>query len=168
MILRNPVLSIRRRFCGYSCLGVCLFGLVFSLSGLRAEDILKSNFESSVAKDNPWSGVNGAGLITVIPGSQPAVDNEGKTLNTTFAPSVAVGDLNGDGLPDLVIADPKGYFWFFPNSGTLTVPKFTFGEIMPVWLGSASNEADYGEGGCDNVIPRLQLVDANGDGKKHQ
>ena len=46
-----------------------------------------------------------------------------------------MGDLNGDGLPYIVVADPKGYFWFFPNSGTATAPKFTGGEIMPIWIG---------------------------------
>ncbi|MCE0523319.1 MAG: VCBS repeat-containing protein [Methylacidiphilales bacterium] len=169
MILRLSALSVffpKPRLQLVASLLASFFALAPGLPPLRAEVILKSNFETYQTMNNPWGGVSGAGLISVTPGSQPAVNNAGETVDTQFAPSIAVGDLNNDGLKDLVIADPKGFFWYFPNSGTPAQPKFTFGEIIPIWLGVPSDDPSFKEGGNDNPIPRIQLVDVTGDGTK--
>jgi hypothetical protein len=118
--------------------------------------------------DNPWGGVVN-GVITMPPGVQLAVDEDGHVVPTVFGPSAAVGDLNGDGLADLIVADPRGYFWFFPNSGTLTQPKFTAGEIMPIWIGVPVGNSDDATlinsnyDAVDNTVPRIQLVDYTGE-----
>jgi hypothetical protein len=148
-------------------LAALLIGLVFVTKPLAAGDIYHSNFESYKEDDNPWAGASTTGFITVIPGKQPAVDSAGQVSPTVFGPSVAVGDLNGDGLQDLVIGDSRGFFWFFPNSGTATAPAFTHGEIIPIWFGAAMDQPDYDEheGGADNVVPHTQLISL-GDGSK--
>ena len=74
-----------------------------------------------------------------------------------FGPSIAVGDMNGDGKPDLVLADTEGFFWLFPNSGTPQKPIFTQGEVIPIWLGE--ERVTGTTEGVDNVVPRIQLVD---------
>ena len=48
--------------------------------------------------------------------------------------SVAVGDFNGDGLPDIMASDPLGYIRIYFNSGTNQEPKFTVGELSLPFL----------------------------------
>ena len=91
-----------------------------------------------------------------------AVDDNGNVGNGNASPGVAVGDLNGDGIPDLVVADTRGFLWYYPNHGSLTEPKFTFGEVLPLWFGS---EGIRSLPHSHAVVPRIQLIDVDGDGK---
>jgi hypothetical protein len=141
-----------------------LFCLIAAgISALRAEDasagpnLMSGDFESGTVDANPWGGFDNKGLLHVWTGQQYAVDDNGRVLQTSFSPGVSIGDLNGDGLPDLVVADARGFFWFFPNSGKPNAPAFDHPEIMPIWLS--------GSPGTRDVIPRFQLVDFDGDGK---
>ena len=152
---------------------ILAFFAILQLHGWADDDNMLSDFndtDDTPYVDNPWGGVVD-GIITTQAGVQPAVDDDGHVSSTVFGPGIAVGDLNGDGLPDLVIADPKGYFWYFPNHGTLTVPKFTTGEVMPIWLGVPVTSQAGNDGGLvtanystnDNVVSRCQLVDFSGE-----
>jgi len=121
---------------------------------------------------NPWAGLDINGNLRGLTADQLAVDESGNVHGMFFSPSVAVGDLNGDGLLDLVLADPMGFFWFYPNSGTKTEPKFTTGEVMPVWLGAQplktgewQDDARNQGGALNHLVPRIQLVDTTGSGK---
>src|SRR5271168_4249416 len=60
-------------------------------------NLLPGDFESGTPSFNPWSGVDDKGLLRVWPGRQQAVDDSGHAGDQNFSPSVAVGDLNGDG-----------------------------------------------------------------------
>jgi hypothetical protein len=120
-------------------------------------NLLHGDFESNILTYNPWGGVDNNGNLHVWPGAQLAVNDAGNIGNTYFSPSVAVGDLNGDGLPDLVVADARGFFWFFQNTGKPNAPAFGHGEIMPIWLGDDPLNGD--------VVPRIQLIDYDTSGK---
>ena len=111
----------------------------------------------------PWSGVDENGNIHGLEGNSLAVGEDGNIEYAQFGPSIAVGDLDGDGKPDLVLADTKGFFWYFANSGTLNIAVFTKGEVMPIWLGEPVIAGD--KEGADCIVPRIQLVDLDGNGK---
>jgi hypothetical protein len=92
-------------------------------------------FESGGDKvDNLWDGVNSDGTLSGFTYSANVVMENGNFGPLAMPPSVAFIDLNGDGLPDLVTADPTGFFRFYPNSGTLTAPKFTSAEVIPLFV----------------------------------
>jgi hypothetical protein len=141
----------------------CLFlGLLPSL--VRAQNLISTgNFDGYKTAANPWAGVDLFGNIHGLNGAQKAVNDSGTIYNAAFGPSVAVGDLNGDGKPDLVLADSRGFFWYFPNTGTPQKPVFTQGNVLPIWLGE--RRIRYFTEGYDNVVPRIQLIDLHGSGK---
>ncbi len=115
----------------------------------------------------PWAGVDGDNNIHGLDGRQIMVDDAGRINSMAhFGPSAGVADLNDDGKNDLVLADSRGYFWYFPNTGTPQAPAFTQAEVIPIWLGEEPNpEAMNKVEGVDNVVPRIQLIDFSG-GKK--
>lgn len=115
------------------------------------------NFENVTPTYVPLAGVDDHGNIRGLDGWQLAAGDDGGVRRQKFGPSIAVGDLNGDGKPDLVLADSKGFFWFFPNSGTAQRPVFTQGEVIPIWLGE-DRTGPHTEG-VDNTVPRIQFID---------
>jgi len=121
------------------------------------------SFDNVATTYVPWAGVDDHGNIHGLEGNQLAVGDDGSIRGSNFGPSVAIGDLNGDGKPDLVLADSRGFFWFFPNSGTPQNPIFTQGEVIPIWLGE--ERVTWNTEGVDSVVPRIQLVDFDGNGR---
>jgi hypothetical protein len=85
-------------------------------------------------QDNLWDGVSSEGTLANPTYSAKVITENGSFSGLAMPPAVAFVDLNGDGKPDLVTADPTGFFRLYANSGTLTEPKFTTGQVIPVFV----------------------------------
>jgi len=104
--------------------------------------VLNGGFERSFRGANLWSGVDSSGNLAGFPARQRILDLSGKLTDaeTPMPISVAVGDLNGDHLPDIMAADPVGYIRIYFNSGTAKEPQFTVGELSFPFLALGENE----------------------------
>lgn len=97
------------------------------------------------------------GALWVYPGNGSATSNPWTTSRTgagtgwNLAASLALGDVTGDGRPDVVVRDGTGALYVYPNSGATSGNPFT---VARVQLGSGFASVDT-----------LLLADTNGDGK---
>lgn len=146
-------------------LALCLQPLRAQQPAATNTDLLRGlgNFEKSYSATPPWAGVDSAEYLRGFQETAPIVMSDGTVDQMSFPTSVAVADLNGDKLQDLIVADPSGIVWFYPNSGTATEPKFTYGEIIPIWLrGFLTTD---GEGQRSIACNKIIATDYNEDGK---
>jgi hypothetical protein len=102
--------------------------------------IRNGGFERTLQAPNLWSGVDKDGFLAGFRGLLPVLNASGGIAETPMPVGVAVGDLKGDGLPDILSSDPLGYVRIYFNSGSKEQPKFTRGELSLPWL--ASGEGD--------------------------
>lgn len=102
--------------------------------------IRNGSFERTLQAPNLWSGVDKDGFLAGFRGFLPVLNEAGSIAETPMPVAASVGDLNGDGLPDILSSDPLGYVRIYFNSGSKEQPKFTTGELSLPWL--ASGEGD--------------------------
>ena len=91
--------------------------------------IRNGGFERTLQAPNLWSGVDREGFLAGFRGFLPALNQSGSIAETPMPVGVAVGDLNGDGLSDILSSDPLGYIQIYFNSGSKEEPKFTTGAL---------------------------------------
>jgi hypothetical protein len=142
--------------------------------------IRNGGFERTLQSPNLWSGVDREGLLAGSRGTKPVLNASGTVVDTPMPISVAVGDLNGDGLADIVSADPLGYIRIYFNKGSREEPKFTAGEMTlpflalpegdPPWvppgLGGGSEAGAWMQRwGKRRQAVRISLSDAGGGRK---
>ena len=128
-------------------------------------------FETGFRRANTWLGVDSSGALTGERGTlrilttSGTIDPEG----TNMPVSVAVADLNGDGLPDIAVMDVLGYLRVYFNSGTKTEQKFTVAEVADLFLSRISPTDPTLQGVRDvhaRQGQRICLYDITHSGKK--
>lgn len=133
--------------------------------------IRNGGFERTLQTPNLWSGVDKDGFLAGFRGALPVMNESGRVADTPMPVSVSVGDLNGDGLPDLLSADVLGYMRIYFNSGTKEQPKFTAGELTlpylalpegePPWIPPGLGGTGETEGWRQRWVQRRQAVRAS-------
>src|SRR3954462_8544358 len=128
-----------------SLLLTLLLGL--AASGASAQNLVKNgDFQKFTPIDNLWDGVDGAGFLAGFRRSTYATTESGRVGGQEMPISVSYMDVNGDGLPDLVTADPAGVLRAYINGGTKTEPKFTYAEIIPLFPPQIAKDITYDRG----------------------
>lgn len=136
------------------------------------KDVIRNGgFERTMQTPNLWSGVDKDGFLSGFRAFLPVLSARGDISETPMPVAVAVGDLNGDGLLDILSSDPMGFVRVYFNSGSKEQPKFTFGEISTPWLASGEGEPPWRlPGGAQQWAERRRavrasLADLSGSGK---
>jgi hypothetical protein len=123
-------------------------------------------FESARPQPNLWYGTTADGTIEARRGQVPVLTEAGRIANTAMPVSVALGDLNGNGLQDLMISGMDGYINVFFNSGTREEPKFTFGELVPIYLTRVrQQDSDPTNTWFRYMAQRIHLADPSRSGR---
>lgn len=136
-------------------------------SGASAQNLVTNgDFTQFTPTDNLWDGVDGAGFLAGFRRSTYATTESGKVGGQEMPISVDYIDVNGDGLPDLITADPAGILRAYINSGTKTEPKFTYAEIIPLFPPQIAKDIRYDRGYWTgpHSVPKISLFDFNKNG----
>lgn len=105
--------------------------------------VRNGSFERTLQTPNLWSGVDKDGFLAGFRGFLPVLNESGNVAETPMPVAVAVGDLDGDGLPDLLSSDPLGYVRIYFNRGSKEQPKFKAGEMTTPWLASGQGDPPW-------------------------
>jgi len=122
--------------------------------------VSNGSFEQFTTRDNLWDGIDSDNNLASERMSLPALTESGGVGDMAMPVSVAAGDLNRDGLVDIVTADPAGWFRAYFNKGTKDAPKYGNAEMIPIFLsrpkGNRDDEKRFGS--------RIALADVTRDG----
>jgi hypothetical protein len=136
--------------------------------------IRNGSFEKTLQSPNLWGGTDRDGNLSGFRDALPILSRDGSISESPMPLSVALGDLNGDGLLDVAAADPLGYIRIYFNSGTKNEPKFTVGELTLPFLALPDGDPAWSPPGIRNWDERwnnrrrgvrLSLADTSKSGK---
>ena len=98
--------------------------------------ISNGGFEKVITFQNLYDGVDARGDVRVQRGESSVFLEGGNPETIPFACSPNFVDVNGDGLPDLVVASPDGHLYWYPNIGKKGGPGFDHAQLVQTFVGS--------------------------------
>lgn len=105
--------------------------------------VVNGTFAKTRPVDNLWDGVNSTNGLAGEVRSAYAITERGAPGAVALPVSVNFIDMNGDGLNDIVSADPAGTMRVYFNSGSKTDPKFTVAETVPLFLSRPAKDEEF-------------------------
>src|SRR4051812_35936940 len=119
-----------------------LAGVLLAVRADAQSLVVNGDFAKFKPTDNVWDGINSSGGFAGFPRTTYAVTETGPPGGVAMPITVSVIDLNNDGKLDIATCDPLGIMRVYFNVGTKTEPKFTVGEIMPIFLTRPARDED--------------------------
>ncbi len=136
---------------------LALLGLgLMALAAPAAAEIQNGDFRATQVVDNLWDGVSSNGVITVH-ATPCGIMIEGEhTEAVPFGASACYADVTGDGVPELVVGDSRGFVWIYAQRSARGQfpPRFDRGRFLPTYLGRVLNidVADYNGDGQNDIL----------------
>jgi hypothetical protein len=125
--------------------------------------IVNGDFAKFTPQENLWDGVDGQGFLAGNRQGTYALMESGKVGGLDMPVTVSFVDINGDKLPDLITGDAAGIVRAYINSGTKTEPKFTVGEIVPIYPPRVAKDEKWDRVGWTwhHSTPKITMFDWN-------
>jgi hypothetical protein len=130
-------------------------------------------FEERQVVDNLWDGVDSNGVINVGSARFDIMIEGERPQGMPFGAAPCYADINGDGVPELVVGDARGFIWVFPVRSPRGVfpPLFDRGQFLQAFFGRALviDVADYNGDGQNDILVGtaegvVQIVQNRGKG----
>ncbi|MCX7847276.1 MAG: VCBS repeat-containing protein [bacterium] len=122
MLLHFPRIALLITLLSFSTLAAQIFS--YSASSVKTVDT-----------DNLWDGVNRQGQIQVFSRTQWVPVEGPNETPYRFGACPRVGDITGDGKPELVIGDAAGFVWIFDLTPASPHRTVTNGRFIPSYFG---------------------------------
>jgi len=125
-------------------------------SGVDKPLVENGTFKEIEKRDNLWDGIDRDGYVKVGSAHQDILIDGSVPQAKYYGASPCWKDITGDGKPDLVVGDGKGYLWIFETTSKKnSFPlKFSHGRFTHTFLGYAMNidVADFNADGLNDVL----------------
>lgn len=137
---------------GFQVALITAFLLAVPADAQQNNFIVNGDFQRVQIENDLWDGVDRQGFLAGFPNTVRAITERGFG-NIAMPVSPVMKDLTGDGKKDLMTADPLGYYRIYINEGTEEEPKFSTGDILPLFL-----SARFGSETETVRVPRIDLA----------
>jgi len=134
---------------------LCGLSLLILAAPTTAE-IQNGTFRATQVVDNLWDGVNSNGVIKVQAMPHDIMIEGDHTEAVPFGAAACYADVTGDGVPELVVGDSRGFVWLYAQRSPRGQfpPRFDRAHFLPTYLGRVLNidVADYNADGQNDIL----------------